>query len=64
MSLQFSYDEARDVLTIEGIRYSGELFRGIGLETPVGAWIQIVKREDGVVTLRMRTADHASEDQP
>ena len=40
-----------DVVTIYGIKYSGDLFRGLGLETPVGKAFRIVKREDGVVTI-------------
>jgi hypothetical protein len=51
-ALNFEYDPDRDVLTIEGIKYSGHLFRGFGLETPVGQPVEIVRREDGNVVLR------------
>ena len=49
-SLQFSYDEAEDVLTIEGIRYSGGVFRHLGFD-PVGSYFQLLCRNT-VLTLR------------
>lgn len=49
--LKFSYDEESDVLTIERIRYSGELFRAFGF-APEGERFEIVERKDGIVTLR------------
>jgi hypothetical protein len=49
-SLAIAYDATTDVVTIEGIRYAGELFRGIGIG-PTERWFKIVKREDGLVTL-------------
>ena len=27
--LQFEYDPAKDVMTIEGVRYGGDMFRGL-----------------------------------
>jgi hypothetical protein len=42
--LAFSYEPGRDVLTIEGVEYSGELFRQLGIAPP-GSWMRIVKRE-------------------
>jgi hypothetical protein len=52
--MQFAYDPVDDVLTIEGIRYSGDLFRYFALETPPGRWIRILKREDGRITLEQK----------
>lgn len=49
---QLDYDPASDVLTIEGVRYSGVLFRGLGMIRPSDRPFQIVAREDGVITLR------------
>jgi hypothetical protein len=50
--LRFDYDDERDVLTIEGVAYAGGLFRTLGL-APVGAKIEIVAREDDVLTVRL-----------
>ena len=48
MELQFEYDETRDLLTVEGQQYSGDLFRAWGKDgLPVGAVFRIVKRADG-----------------
>ena len=49
--LEFSYDSTSDVLTVEGVKWSGELFRamagtsktlGLALNTP----FKIVRRDD------------------
>ena len=50
MRLQFSYDETNDVLTVEGIRYSGELFRTLGFGA-IGSVLRLVERKDGVVVM-------------
>jgi hypothetical protein len=50
--LTYEYDEAKDVMTIEGVRYSGFLLRQLGA-IPVGKLIRIVSRDDGVLTLRV-----------
>lgn len=46
-------DDAADVITIYGIRYSGELFRGLGFDLRPGRSFRILKRENGVVTIRV-----------
>jgi hypothetical protein len=46
-------DDAADVITIYGIRYSGELFRGLGFDLRPDQSFQIVKREDGVITIKV-----------
>ncbi len=57
-ALRFSYDNQRDELIIEGVRYSGDLFRGLGFgPTPAGRWLRIVKIDDGVVTIQERLED-------
>ena len=48
--LQFEYDDARDWMKIEGITYSGDLFR-YGLETQPDTLLQIVKNENGIVVV-------------
>jgi hypothetical protein len=56
--LSFSYDIERDVLTIEGLQYSGDLFRefsvGLQLNTP----FEIVKRDNVITIHRIDWADH------
>ena len=57
-SLRYSYDVGNDVLTVEDIKYSGSLFRTLGLgPTPAGRWIRITSKKDGVVTVQERTED-------
>lgn len=52
-NLTFSYDEAQDILTIEGIRYSGNFFRELSSEgLPLGMSFKIVERGDGVVVVQ------------
>lgn len=49
--LTITYSAAEDVLTIEGIRYAGDLFRQFGRFAKPGTVFQFVERKDGVVTL-------------
>lgn len=51
--LEFSYDKVNDILTIEGVRYAGSLFRDWGgiHPTPNNEWLKIVSREDGVLVM-------------
>ena len=50
--LRYEYDEATDVMIIEGVRYSGALLRGWGRDGfPVGMCIRIKSRDDGVLTV-------------
>jgi hypothetical protein len=44
------YDPADHILTIYGVKYSGDLFSGLGLG-PVGMSFTILAREDGALTL-------------
>lgn len=53
--LPFEYDPVTDVLTIDGTKYSAEIFRafGTGLKAfEIGARVELVQREDGSLTLR------------
>jgi len=52
-TLNYFYDESRDVMVIEGMNYSGELFRAFaegGLELYIP--FDFIERKDGVVTIR------------
>lgn len=51
-TLQFDYDKENDILTVEGIRYSGVLFRQLGETLPVGNAFVIEARADGVLCIR------------
>lgn len=53
--LSFEYDPFVDVLILDGTKYSGELFRAFGNTLQafqIGAKVEIVKREDGALTLQ------------
>jgi len=60
-TLAYSYDRVADVMTIEGVKYSGELLRQLGV-IPVGSLIRVVGRQDGVLTLRV-VIDKTKEDE-
>lgn len=49
--LAYQYDEDTDVLTVEGIKYAGSVFRAFGI-APIGTTFKIVERKDGIVTVR------------
>jgi hypothetical protein len=51
--LEFSYDEATDVLTIDGMRYHGGLFRAWAYDgLPPWRPFVITERSDGLVTFQ------------
>jgi hypothetical protein len=61
-NLNFSYDPFTDGMTIEGTRYSGELFRAFakgGLA--IGEDLKKINRADSVVTIRRLTPREADE---
>lgn len=50
--LKIEHDKLMDLVTIEGINYSGHLFREWGTKgMPEGTHFKLHKREDGVLTL-------------
>lgn len=52
--LTYSYDPEQDVMTIQGIRYSGDLFRkGLGPTAP-GWWVRVERARDGVMRYTFR----------
>jgi hypothetical protein len=48
--LQVDYDPRSDIITIDGVRYSAEIFRTLALCEP-GTWLRFDSRKDGVVSL-------------
>ena len=51
-SIEFDYDEASDVVTIEGIHYSGDIFRMFGKAMPLETPFKIIERTpDGVLAV-------------
>jgi hypothetical protein len=52
--LSFTYDPVADILTVEGVKYSGDLFRAFAFgATPPGQALRVVnKSEDGTVTIQ------------
>lgn len=51
LPLSFEYDEIADVLTVEGINYSGDIFRQMGGMMEVGQVFQLTARADGVLCI-------------
>lgn len=49
--LQYAYDRANDLLTVEGVTYAGEVFRQLGALAPLDTPLKIMSRGDGVITL-------------
>lgn len=48
-SLTFDYDQEKDIITIEGINYSGDFFRALGEDgLPIGIPFVISKRGNGI----------------
>lgn len=51
--LKIEHDQEKDTVTIEGMRYAGELFRSFSLGgIALGVTFSILKRQDGVLTLQ------------
>jgi hypothetical protein len=48
--VRIDYDYRADIISIDGVTYACAFFRGLGTWKE-GTWLQIVKREDGVLTL-------------
>lgn len=51
MSLAYSYDEERDVLTVEGVAYSGHMFRSLAF-MPIGTHFQLIDRRNDTVVVK------------
>jgi len=50
MSLEYSYDEETDIITIEGVKYSAGLFKSLPFPSDPDTWLRIISNEDGVIT--------------
>ena len=50
MPLLIDYDEATDIVRINGVPYAGMLFRALQLGQP-GTWLRIEGRADDVLTV-------------
>jgi hypothetical protein len=59
VTLDFSYDKDTDVLTVEGIRYHGDIFRTMAIGPVPGQLLQILKRDDTVVWIKTHIVDEA-----
>lgn len=46
-------DNEGDVIEIHGIHYSGSMFRGLGFEIREDQYFQIIKRDDGVLSVHV-----------
>lgn len=52
-NLNIEYDKQQDIVTIEGVRYAGGLFRHLGVHgVAVGTVLKIMRREDGEIFLQ------------
>ena len=51
MKLDFSYDESNDILTVEGLKFSGDLFRRFSSSLPLGQPFMLLGRDGGVITI-------------
>jgi hypothetical protein len=55
--LKFSYDPNKDILEIENVRYSGELFRKLAQTNDDGATYRLIQDESGVVIIKRETEE-------
>jgi hypothetical protein len=61
--LSVNYDEANDILEIEGIKYTGQLFRFIGgtFLTPKDKCFKIHRSVGGMITLSQQSHQEPGE---
>lgn len=55
--LKIKYSDYDDIVEIEGVAYSGHLFRELGggiCPTPKDIFLKILKKEDGVITIQQQ----------
>ena len=50
--LQYSYDAKTDIITIEGIRYHGDIFREFGFQLRVSHVFKLMNIKDTVITIQ------------
>lgn len=62
-TLAIQYSPETDVVQIEGMKFSADLFRGLGMRgLDVGTTVKIVSRDDGVLVLETVSAKPAGEE--
>jgi hypothetical protein len=54
--LNIEQDDQRGTVTVEGVVYAQELLRDLAHALPIGQTFSLVKREDGVLTVRRHHA--------
>lgn len=55
-TLRIEYDQPNDILTVNGISYSGHLFRSLALCEP-GTWLRFESRSNGAICVYAPGAD-------
>lgn len=50
--MKVHYDAERDILTVEGVKYSGAFFRELALRPEPGRLFRIIAKEYDLVTIR------------
>ncbi len=50
--LAFSYDELKDEMTIEGMKYTGDFFRLMSAQVIINQPIRVLSNSDGAVMIR------------
>ena len=61
LSEHVTIDDENDIVTLYGIRYTGVIFRGLGFSIREDETFQIIKREDGVITIQTNRIEQADE---
>jgi hypothetical protein len=54
LASRFKFDEANNIVEIDGARVSGELINAFTRPTPPGLWFRIIEVTNGVVTVERR----------
>lgn len=60
MSIRIAYDEEGDVVTIEGVSYSGDFFRQFG-RAPMGTILRVAQRLDGAISVIVERVGESGE---
>ncbi len=58
-----TYDDAQDVVLVDGIRYAGDLFRTFRMRTPQGVWLRVVESADGLIHVEQKTEEEIAHGQ-
>ncbi len=53
LTANVSINDDDDVITIFGIKYHGDLFRGLGIGVNENEYFQIINRDDGALTIQV-----------